>query len=430
MSQAPIAVVISEKGDWNDGQVVPINISHDSDYATAVCMAYESSPGAVFETAADISTALSSIGEGPKEDTHNIGLLGRLPATKRIIPVSRSIWVSNLSSETTHLDLEKLFEGYSRIIRAYISHGDQGQSYCYGFVVLDSRRDAFQARKWRHGSFLNGRRIACQLVTGSYEYVLKEGEEGVILGSHIASVAAARQGISWKGTSRFHSVSDFQNRHLTSEEIKGKVSNNALSLPQEIPSPSGGHGKYLEWLAEQGEKGEAEHYFRRNKSLRIDNIPLEVNRIDLEKIFAGFSRRPTKGYIARNPEGNSLGYGYVVLDRTRQSQRCRLVTRTFSLWGKEISCRAIRQDEIVNLEGRVERPRPRTTKALAMVTDIKAPKTTCWKTLSWKYKAKTDHQPTTVLEEDAEELENGIGKHPPAADAKDGEDEGNRFTTG
>jgi len=37
-------VVISESGSWEDGQEVKLSISHDGDYATAVCMAYEPDP--------------------------------------------------------------------------------------------------------------------------------------------------------------------------------------------------------------------------------------------------------------------------------------------------------------------------------------------------------------------------------------------------
>ena len=54
MSQPPIAIVISETGGWDDGQVVPVSISHDGDYATAVCMAYNSDPVAAVETAAEL----------------------------------------------------------------------------------------------------------------------------------------------------------------------------------------------------------------------------------------------------------------------------------------------------------------------------------------------------------------------------------------
>lgn len=64
--------MISEDGDWSDGQVVPMSISHDGDYATAVCMAYDSNPGAVFETASDVSAALASTNEGVMEDNSQL----------------------------------------------------------------------------------------------------------------------------------------------------------------------------------------------------------------------------------------------------------------------------------------------------------------------------------------------------------------------
>lgn len=53
-SQAPIAMVRSEDGDWDNAQIIPMSISHDGGFATAVCMAYEKSPGAVFETAEEV----------------------------------------------------------------------------------------------------------------------------------------------------------------------------------------------------------------------------------------------------------------------------------------------------------------------------------------------------------------------------------------
>lgn len=56
-----MAVVISESGDWDDGQIVPISISHDGDYAIATCMAYEPSPGAAFETAEDVHKVLGGV---------------------------------------------------------------------------------------------------------------------------------------------------------------------------------------------------------------------------------------------------------------------------------------------------------------------------------------------------------------------------------
>ncbi|RDL39893.1 uncharacterized protein BP5553_04233 [Venustampulla echinocandica] len=41
-SQPPVALVRGESGDWTkDGQLLPISISHDGDYATATCISYE-----------------------------------------------------------------------------------------------------------------------------------------------------------------------------------------------------------------------------------------------------------------------------------------------------------------------------------------------------------------------------------------------------
>ncbi|KAF4631182.1 hypothetical protein G7Y89_g6950 [Cudoniella acicularis] len=63
MSRAPLALIrIEGSSGWEDAQCVPISISHDGDYATATCIAYEPSPGAVFETAEDVTEVFSTLG--------------------------------------------------------------------------------------------------------------------------------------------------------------------------------------------------------------------------------------------------------------------------------------------------------------------------------------------------------------------------------
>jgi hypothetical protein len=59
-------MVVSKDGDWDDAQIIPMSISHDGGFATAVCMAYEKSAGAVFETADEIENSLSSMAKKKK----------------------------------------------------------------------------------------------------------------------------------------------------------------------------------------------------------------------------------------------------------------------------------------------------------------------------------------------------------------------------
>jgi hypothetical protein len=60
MSQPPEVLIISEDGSWEDAQIVPVSVSHDGDYATAVCMASAGGSDASFpaagESAADPGT--------------------------------------------------------------------------------------------------------------------------------------------------------------------------------------------------------------------------------------------------------------------------------------------------------------------------------------------------------------------------------------
>jgi phosphopantetheinyl transferase (holo-ACP synthase) len=53
VSQPPEVLIISEDGSWEDAQIVPMSISHDSDYATAVCMASTGGSDAGFRTAGE-----------------------------------------------------------------------------------------------------------------------------------------------------------------------------------------------------------------------------------------------------------------------------------------------------------------------------------------------------------------------------------------
>lgn len=40
-SKPPVAVILPENGEWEEGQEVKISISHDGNYATAVCLAFD-----------------------------------------------------------------------------------------------------------------------------------------------------------------------------------------------------------------------------------------------------------------------------------------------------------------------------------------------------------------------------------------------------
>ncbi|PMD16473.1 hypothetical protein NA56DRAFT_310841 [Hyaloscypha hepaticicola] len=43
-SQPPVAIILPESGKWEEGQEARISISHDGDYATAVCLAFDPRP--------------------------------------------------------------------------------------------------------------------------------------------------------------------------------------------------------------------------------------------------------------------------------------------------------------------------------------------------------------------------------------------------
>jgi phosphopantetheinyl transferase (holo-ACP synthase) len=70
MSRKPITMVVPEDSDWDNAQLVPTSISHDGGFATAVCMAYEGSPGATFETADDVIQAIPRTGKSKGASNH------------------------------------------------------------------------------------------------------------------------------------------------------------------------------------------------------------------------------------------------------------------------------------------------------------------------------------------------------------------------
>ncbi|CZR69735.1 uncharacterized protein PAC_19635 [Phialocephala subalpina] len=95
-SKPPIAVVLSQSGKWEDGQEVKLSISHDTDYATAMCLA---------------STATSTSKQFDQD----------LPSVRRVqvmeaVPSTRRIGVEIVTNQMLHQARKVVFERYRRVV--------------------------------------------------------------------------------------------------------------------------------------------------------------------------------------------------------------------------------------------------------------------------------------------------------------------------
>jgi len=165
MTQAPIAVINAENGVWEDGQIVPMTISHDGDYATAVCMAYESTDP-LEKSRLEVAQGCDLWRKQKEKDMAAAGSGIRRPASvineeKLNKARDAAIFVGNLAHQTTDQELVKAFSGLSSFTRGYVCRGTGGESLGYGFVVLANCKDAMNAVQLKNLSLLRGKNITC-----------------------------------------------------------------------------------------------------------------------------------------------------------------------------------------------------------------------------------------------------------------------------
>lgn len=72
-----------------------------------------------------------------------------------------NLYVSNLGFQVSDNDLRKLFEGYGQVSSAkVITDRETGRSRGFGFVEMDSEKDATAAMSKLNGKEMDGRTIS------------------------------------------------------------------------------------------------------------------------------------------------------------------------------------------------------------------------------------------------------------------------------
>jgi len=72
-----------------------------------------------------------------------------------------NLYVSNLGFKVTDNDLRKLFEGFGQVSSAkIITDRESGRSRGFGFVEMDSEKDATSAMNKLNGKEMDGRAIS------------------------------------------------------------------------------------------------------------------------------------------------------------------------------------------------------------------------------------------------------------------------------
>jgi hypothetical protein len=151
-SSAPLASVSSKL--WPEPREIKISISHDGDYATAVCLAAEdttSSPAPYTLPKADHTIVGSdsdqTVASNHKEsNTRTSRGQKKIPKSKKFTTdlTTRTICVSNISPTTTESTLLKTFSSFSSAIIANIPITPTGKLASFGFVTFEYRRDVIR----------------------------------------------------------------------------------------------------------------------------------------------------------------------------------------------------------------------------------------------------------------------------------------------
>ncbi|KAE9371549.1 hypothetical protein N431DRAFT_377376 [Stipitochalara longipes BDJ] len=181
-SQPPVAVILPDSGDWEQGQEAKISISHDGEYATATCLAFEArakgqsdptrkrqSTGAISETRKHTYTQLE-MDDMDSEEEEDKNKRGQTEAALQendreltgIYDPSRLVKVERLSDDVTAEDLLELFKGKSEKLKVHIVVAADGKRRGYAFVSFANSREAAKAREETDLTLLKGKKILCR----------------------------------------------------------------------------------------------------------------------------------------------------------------------------------------------------------------------------------------------------------------------------
>jgi hypothetical protein len=185
-SQPPLAVILPESGNWEEGKEAKISISHDGEYAIATCLAFEPRPkyhmegsrrwqptGTISETSKHIYNQLEMDDMEPEEeeDEHRWREMEEALEEKDrelagINDPRRLVKVEQLSDDVTAEDLLELFKGKSEKLKVHIAVAADGKRRGYAFVSFANSREATRATRQMGRTLLGGKKTICRWMGG------------------------------------------------------------------------------------------------------------------------------------------------------------------------------------------------------------------------------------------------------------------------
>jgi hypothetical protein len=184
-SQPPVAVILPDSGDWEQGQEARISISHDGEYATATCLAFEAKPkyesgisrtrqpSGVSESRKHIYTQLEMDDMEPEEEEDEQkwrqieeALQENDKELAGINNLRRLVKVEQLSDEATAEDVLEFFKGKSEKLKVHVALAADGKRRGYAFVSFANSSQAVKAIAETDQTLLKGKKIICRWMGG------------------------------------------------------------------------------------------------------------------------------------------------------------------------------------------------------------------------------------------------------------------------
>lgn len=348
-----------------------MNISHDGEYATAVCLSHEPRSddpppivrrvGAV-EASAEILRDIEEnkmLNTLKKQRSHLRKLAIQLDIRNKLLErdqllyrldeleekvarqendksfiqraytvpekqqserAAKTIFIGNIRPGSTISDLESMFAEFSSSVKAYLYTNEKGDLLGTGAVVLGSKEEAYTARMVKDGSELNGNIIRC--LPWFRRSLRKFTQKGV----HMDDVYM---------NERQHLKDQV---FAPKEELDSKVEPAPRPLPELEPLPRVSDPQYI--LVRELFRIQDEYQNRRARGVYVSGLNLEVTVDDLREHFMSIAKNVTVDIWQKN--GRNIGSAIVSFETVEEANLAREKMNETLLLGSAITCEAIK----------------------------------------------------------------------------------------
>ena len=321
-SVAPEVRVVSEEGSWEDAQIVPVNISHDSGYATAVCLAQDlvSNTRDLQKEVARLHFQLRELKAqqaGQSGDQHdqepfeNNGLIRGITTKRHLVrtiaaeekPLVRKVGnvvgnnnVDAFGEYEVPLEGEEWEKAHAAVVRTLLELKNNPQ-YMDRRAFIEQQLERAKERKLK-GEAEGRQQLSERIRDLEDELAEMKRKELVVEGSEAEPDQALAR------------------------ELIGAFAYENLPLPEDEDLAPGD-------VKEKGDKS--------RRTIFIGGLSPKTTTEDLEATFANLSEY-VKAYLYKNEDGHLLGTGAVVLATEQDAKfACKLRDRTL-LDSRKIRC--------------------------------------------------------------------------------------------